>query len=91
MAIGSTMAAILGFTALAGATATSITSAMSGGDGGYKTPGLPQSPTTTDARAMAAAEAKRRRQSMSRSSSIYTSPLGISGQANIARKALLGQ
>jgi hypothetical protein len=34
---------------------------------------------------------QKRRQALSRSRSIYTSPLGISGQAQTAQKQLLGQ
>jgi len=49
-----------------------------------------------DAQSSAASQAQeaineRRRRAISGSQSIYTSPLGISGTANISRKYLLGQ
>lgn len=52
---------------------------------------LPQSPIVDDASKLAKAKTKDRRLAASRSRSIYTSPLGIGGQAQVAKKTLLGQ
>jgi len=52
---------------------------------------MPQAPKPTEARDQAMAAARSKRLSMARSKSIYTSPLGISGEAQIAKKQLLGQ
>jgi hypothetical protein len=54
------------------------------------TPVTPQIPTITTAATSATATAKKRRVSASRSESIYTSPLGLGGQADVNRKTLLG-
>jgi len=98
-ALGASAASAFGTGALVtGLTAASavpgIMAATSRGGGSstsFNMPELPQSPSTSNAAAQARSEAQRRRRSMSRSESIYTSPLGISGQANIARRTLLGQ
>lgn len=50
---------------------------------------LPQPPSASDAGAKADEIIKKKRASMSQS--IYTSPLGVSGEADVARKTLLGQ
>ena len=50
---------------------------------------LPQAPSVTDASAKAEDVARKKRSAMSQS--IYTSPLGVSGEANIVKKTLLGQ
>lgn len=52
-------------------------------------PPLPQPPKPEEAENRAAEIARRKRASMSQS--VYTSPLGVSGQATVARKTLLGQ
>jgi len=49
---------------------------------------VPQAPTVEPSQEVAAERTKRLR--ASRSQSIYTSPLGVEGEANIARKELLG-
>jgi len=54
-------------------------------------PSMPNLPSATDATAQATAASKRQRSAMARSKSIYTSPLGVSEEAGIARKQLLGQ
>lgn len=60
-----------------------------------KTPGsnsplpLPQPPDANVSAEQGAANAKRKKGSASQS--IYTSPLGVGGEAQIARKTLLGQ
>lgn len=51
----------------------------------------PTPPKDTDAEDMAKADVKRKRALANRSQSIFTSPLGISDQANVAKKRLLGQ
>lgn len=50
---------------------------------------LPQPPSAVDS-ASTGAEVIRKKKSTA-SQSIYTSPLGVSGEAQIARKTLLGQ
>ena len=50
---------------------------------------LPQAPKPEDAQNKAAEIARKKRASMSQS--VYTNPLGTAGEANIARKTLLGQ
>ncbi len=61
-----------------------------GGGGGPAAPiPLPQ-PPTPEAAADKAQEIVRRKK-VAMSQSIYTSPLGVAGEANIARKTLLGQ
>ncbi len=52
---------------------------------------LPQMPTVQDATSQAKDAIKERRIAASRSRSIYTSPLGIAGEAQTVRKTLLGQ
>lgn len=80
-----TTAAILG-TAL-GFGATKL---MSKGSGGPSSPTpLPQAPSA-DA-AIGKAEDVVRKKKTSMSQSVYTSPLGVAGEAQVARKTLLGQ
>lgn len=50
---------------------------------------MPQAPKVEDVSDRAADIIKRKRAAMSQS--IYTSPLGVAGQATVARKSLLGQ
>jgi len=54
-------------------------------------PVLPQSPSIASAEAQAKDATRARLKAASRSQSIFTSPLGISGEAEIAQKTLLGQ
>lgn len=54
-------------------------------------PDLPKAPDTSQAQAVATAEAKKKRSLMRKSQTIFTSPLGIGGEASVARKTLLGQ
>ncbi len=93
MAIGSTMAAILAGTAIAGSTATSIVAANNGNDIPESSSPVTESASDTIAKsqqtASAAAEAKKR--AASRSRSIFSSPLGIAGEASTIKKTLLGQ
>lgn len=50
---------------------------------------LPQAPSIDDASSRG--EAISRKRKASQTQSVYTSPLGVSGEANVARKTLLGQ
>lgn len=63
-----------------------------GGDGGGQGPAplpLPQAPSPQAAAEKAEETIRRKKAAISRS--IYTSPLGVAGEANVARKTLLGQ
>jgi hypothetical protein len=52
---------------------------------------MPQPPKVETAAAQATVAAKAKKRAIARSRSIYTSPLGIGVEAQIARKTLLGQ
>ena len=52
---------------------------------------MPQAPKATDVQGQAQAAARSKRTAASRTKSIYTSPLGIGGEADIVKKQLLGQ
>ncbi len=52
---------------------------------------MPAPPKVEVAAAQAQATAKSKKRAIARSRSIYTSPLGIGGEAQITRKVLLGQ
>lgn len=94
MAIGTTMAAILAVTAAVGATAYSSSqqnkqqkkflSAMG------QTP-MPETPKTEEAVVSAEAKTQEKRRALARSRSVYSSPLGLAGQAQTIKKTLLGQ
>lgn len=97
MAIG-TIAAILGATAIAGAAAgtTAVISkskSNSGGSGGAAPEPnplpLPQAPKPEATAEKAQETMKKKRVAQTRS--VYTSPLGVGGEADIARKTLTGQ
>lgn len=51
---------------------------------------MPEAPKVEDEAAKAAAAAREKRRGMARTKSIYTSPLGITGEAQVAKKTLLG-
>ena len=76
-----------------GALSIPITKALSGGkkDGGPSPSPLPtpEAPKPEEATNNAQDIIKRKRAGMSQS--VYTSPLGVAGEANVARKTLLGQ
>jgi hypothetical protein len=95
MAIGSTMAAILAGTSLAGAgTAYSISAAQGGpGDApAQQIPSIePAADTIDKSKQQAQAATQSRLKAARASKSIYSSPLGIGGEASVARKTLLGQ
>lgn len=52
---------------------------------------MPAAPKVADVAAQAQVTAKAKKRAIARSRSIYTSPLGIGGEAQITRKVLLGQ
>ena len=62
---------------------------------GQKMPEIPQAPDPSKQREQADEQARRqlrqRRVAMGRSETIFTSPLGIGGEADVARKTLTGQ
>ena len=65
-------------------------------DGGAPIPqmqpmAMPEAPKVEDASSKAAEALKKKKLAMSKSKSIYTSPLGIGGEAEISKKSLLGQ
>lgn len=94
MAIGSTMAAIIAATAVAGSIGTSMYSAQQAKKAAPEMPAMPDtSPAKVTAQAQEATTEKLRQKkaAMSRSKSVYTSPLGIRGEAQTARKMLLGE
>lgn len=88
MAVGTTTAILLGIGGIgAGAAASKM---MAPKSGGMSSPlPMPQAPSPVDAVDKAANVIKAKRASASQS--IYTSPLGVAGEASIARKTLLGQ
>lgn len=72
---------------------TSIYQGVKAADRKPSTPSLPKTPTTEDAEAAtkASAEVAERRRRMARSQTVFTSPLGLAGEASVVRKTLLGQ
>ena len=87
MALGTTAAVLLG---LAGAGAgIGLSKSMSRSAGGSSPMPLPQAPSVDAAGARASDVIKKKR--VAATQSIYTSPLGVSGEAQVARKTLLGQ
>jgi hypothetical protein len=52
---------------------------------------LPQPPSAGNSDILAEAEITRRRQAMARNQTMNVSPLGVAGEANVARKTLLGK
>lgn len=86
MAIGTTTALILGAAGTFGA------SKLMGGGGknNVSAPSvLPQPPSVEKSEALGEEAARRKKSAMTKS--VYSSPLGVSGEAGIARKTLLGQ
>ena len=75
--------------ALIGAGATIATSFMGSKTKKQELPGLPKSPDPSE-EANRAQEMANRRRAMT-SKTVYSSPLGTKGQAQVARKTLLGQ
>ena len=89
MALGTTAAILTGV--LLGTTTAAVASSMLGGRK-VSTSGpipLPQPPSAEAAAGKAGEVIKKKRATMTQS--IYTSPLGVAGEAQGARKTLLGQ
>jgi hypothetical protein len=78
-----------------GSTVAQITQASRNKPQAPEPPKLPAIPTieetTAAAEAKTALAVKEKRRAMARSRTIFTSPLGIAGEAETARKTLLGQ
>jgi len=88
MALGTTAAILLGLGA--GGAAYGVSKAMSGGGSKSFSPmSLPQPPSAEAAAGKAGEVIKKKRATMTQS--IYTSPLGVAGEAQVVRKTLLGQ
>ena len=88
--VGVIAAAITG----AGVAASSAASAHSANIAGKKSQNqlrLPQTPTVANAELQAKNTAREKIKAASRSQSVYTSPLGLTEEAGIARKTLLGE
>jgi hypothetical protein len=81
------IASLIGGGAAVGASAISSRSARSSGPSAP--PPLPKAPQP--AKAAEQGQARARRSLASRSKTVYTNPLGLGGQADVARKTLLGQ
>lgn len=88
MALGTTAAILLGLGAGGAGLGVSKMLSKGGQQDSSPTP-LPQAPSVSDASAKAEEVVRKKRSMLSQS--IYTSPLGVAGEANIARKTLLGQ
>lgn len=88
MAIGRTAASIFSLSTLGIVPASAFRGRGAGQQDSSPTP-LPQAPSADAAQDKAGEIIKRRRASATQS--VYTSPLGVGGQANVARKTLLGQ
>jgi hypothetical protein len=93
-AVSGTMAALIGLSAIGtGAAVYSATRAKKKQAAG-QTPAImpmPTPPKVETAAAQAEASARTKKRAIARSRSIYTSPLGIGGEAQITKKFLLGQ
>lgn len=89
--ITSAFAAGLGASAIAGAGAWALT--RDGKKSGSQRAGvnMPKSPTMTAAAERANTVAAERKKASARTKSVRTSPLGIAGEAEVAKKTLLGQ
>lgn len=89
MALGTTATVLLGLAGGAGV-GFGASKLMSGGSSKVSAPmALPQ-PPSVDASSVKGEEIMRKRKAMS-TQSVYTSPLGVAGEAQVARKTLLGQ
>lgn len=92
MVLGTTASILLGLGALGAGVATSKIMSKGSGSAPSSPAPLPQPPSGVDAVAKAADLVKKKKASATKS--VYTSPLGISGEADVARKGLktkLGQ
>lgn len=92
LAIGKAIAQSINYSTLGLVSQKSVQGLFGGKPQGVQSPEpipLPQPPSQSDAEAKGANIVNKRRVAMSQS--IYTSPLGVSGQAAVATKSLLGQ
>lgn len=88
MALGTTASVLLGLGALGGTYAATKASSKSASQASAPQ-ALPQAPSASQANTKASENVRRKR--LKQSQSVYTNPIGVGGQANIARKTLLGQ
>lgn len=89
MALGTTAALFLGLSA-AGAGVAASRGMMGGARQSAQQPmPLPQAPRPEASQAAGEEAVRKKRASMTKT--IYTSPLGVAGEADVARKTLLGQ
>lgn len=87
MALTTTTAILLGLGSAAG---VGVSKALSGGVKQVSQPTpLPQPPSASDVAGKAEEAIRKKRAYMSQT--VYSSPLGLSGEAQVARKTLLGQ
>jgi len=103
LALGATAAAAVGTGIMAvGATAAAaygISQLAKGPQGSAAATSVPQAPAVappiapqpTQVSATAAAAVLTRKKAVAKSRTVFTSPLGIAGEAEVARKTLLGQ
>lgn len=93
MPFGVTVAGTIGYLVLAGVAAYGGTQLAKGGGKGKapKVIEMPEAPKLEDASGAALKSSRYKGKQRRRSQSIYTSPLGIAGEADIARKTLTGQ
>lgn len=89
MALGTTAAIMLGLGA-AGA-AVGVSQMIGGGSKQNASSPIPLPQPPSQEASQSKAEDIIRRKTSSMSQSVYTSPLGVSGQADVAKKVLLGQ
>lgn len=87
MALGTTTAILLGLGAAGAGVAANKMSAPKQQDSSPIP--LPQPPSAVDSAAKAEDVIRKKKAAMSQS--VYTSPLGVAGEAQVARKTLLGQ
>jgi hypothetical protein len=87
MAVGTTTAILLGLAG--GAAGMGVSRMMQPKNQSSGPIPLPQAPSVSDATGKAEDVIRKKRSSMTQS--IYTSPLGASGEAQVVRKTLLGQ
>ena len=84
-------ATALGALVLGAGAGWGIHSATKGSKSGPSPLPMPQAPKAEDATAQAEGAAQDKLRRMKRTRTVFTSPLGIGGEADVARKKLLGQ
>lgn len=89
MSVGKAIATLVNASSFGLIDRKSVTGLFGGSSGSDYSPSpLPQPPSAADA--VAKGEDTIRKKKSQMSSTIYSSPLGVSGEADIARKTLLG-